>query len=217
MTLTATQKIKWAILRLSSEVGDSPKAVLEGLTPEQLCEHIDSLYQTHLVDQDLHIDLENEFRQGEQETDIPPDHPYNRGLSYYEKKSVAAQMPDGSWVGWIYWYGGGKHSEPEAIDWMGDAYEVTVEEKPVQIIQRTFSRQAGFTVTELMIVITILFCLAALGYSGAIQSAGSPGAITFGLNGMTEERCIGGYKHVVGERGQARQILDGKGHGIPCN
>lgn len=140
MTLTATQKIKWAILKRAADNGDVSKAVLAGLTPEQLAEQIDTLYETRLVQEDLHWDLRNEFREGDQETDIEPEHPFERGLTYYEKKSVAAQMPDGSWVGWIYWYGGGKHSEPEAIDWMSGAYFVNVEEKPVQIIQRTFTK-----------------------------------------------------------------------------
>lgn len=142
MTLTATQKIKWAILKKAADGGDISQAVLAGLTPEQLAEQIDTLYETKLVHEDLHWDLKNEFREGQQETDIEAAHPFERGLTYYEKKSVAAQMPDGSWVGWIYWYGGGKHSEPEAIDWMEHAYDVTVEEKPVTIIQRTFTKVA---------------------------------------------------------------------------
>ncbi len=25
-------------------------------------------------------------------------------------------------VGWTYWFGGGKHGEPESIDWLDDAY-----------------------------------------------------------------------------------------------
>lgn len=27
------------------------------------------------------------------------------------------QAPDGTWVGWTYWYGGGKYAEPSAIPW----------------------------------------------------------------------------------------------------
>jgi hypothetical protein len=40
-------------------------------------------------------------------TDIPA--PSSR---HYEAKSVAKQMSDGTWVGWTFWYGGGKHGEP---------------------------------------------------------------------------------------------------------
>ena len=121
MAMTATQKIKWALIHKAQDNGDVPSTALNGFTVEKLAEQIDHLYDTLLVQQDLQYDLENEFRSGEQETDIEPPHPFERGLPYYEKQSVAAQMPDGSWVGWIYWYGGGKHSEPEAIDWMSDA------------------------------------------------------------------------------------------------
>lgn len=140
MAMTPEQKIKWALIRKAQSNGDVSSTALNGFTVEKLAEQIDHLYDTLLVQQDLHQDLENEFRLGEAHTDIEPTHPFERGLTYYEKKSVAAQMPDGSWVGWIYWYGGGKHSEPEAIDWMSDAYDLTVEEKPVQIIQRTFTK-----------------------------------------------------------------------------
>lgn len=68
---------------------------------------------------DLLQDARSEFRQGEQETEIECD--WSR---HYESKSVAAEMDDGSWVGWTYWYGGGKHGEPEAGDWMEDSYDL---------------------------------------------------------------------------------------------
>ncbi len=34
-------------------------------------------------------------------------------------------MLDGSWVGWTFWYGGGKHGEPGNVPWMEDAYDLT--------------------------------------------------------------------------------------------
>lgn len=214
MTMTPKQKIKGALIRKAQSNGDVSSTALNGFTVEKLAEQIDHLYDTLLVQQDLQYDLENEFRSGQQDTDIEPTHPFERGLTYYEKKSVAAQMPDGSWVGWIYWYGGGKHSEPEAIDWMSDAYFVNVEEKPVQVIQRTFSRAAGFTLIELLIVIAILGIIGAVIMGAA---GGSGGKVSWGVTGMTEERCIAGYKHVVGEGGQARQVMSEEGKGIPCN
>jgi hypothetical protein len=33
---------------------------------------------------------------------------------------------------------------------------------------------------------------------------------------MTESRCIEGYKFIVGQEGQARQILDEFGKGVRC-
>lgn len=65
------------------------------------------------------VDTENELRCSGVPTGLPCD--YSR---HYESKSVAAEMLDGSWVGWTYWHGGGKHGEPELIPWMEDAYEV---------------------------------------------------------------------------------------------
>jgi hypothetical protein len=40
---------------------------------------------------------------------------------HYEGESVAGQLDDGRWVAWIYWHGGGKHSEPESIPWLENA------------------------------------------------------------------------------------------------
>jgi hypothetical protein len=53
------------------------------------------------------------MRGGEEETSLPCP-----GSRLYETKSVAAPMLDGTWVGWTYFYGGGKHGEPEvdAVD-----------------------------------------------------------------------------------------------------
>ena len=37
------------------------------------------------------------------------------------------EMLDGSWVGWTYFFGGGKHGEPSEMPWMEDAYDVATE------------------------------------------------------------------------------------------
>jgi hypothetical protein len=47
-------------------------------------------------------------------------------------------------------------------------------------------------------------------------SQADPGSLSVGLNGMTESRCIDGYKFIVGQDGQARQIMDSVGHGVQC-
>lgn len=75
-------------------------------------------------------------------------------------------------------------------------------------------KQKGFTLIELMVVIAvvIIIALTVLGFTGAPTST-----ISFGINGLTEVRCIEGYKFVVGENGQARQILDEFGKGARCN
>jgi hypothetical protein len=80
-------------------------------------------------------DARSEVRQGEMETDLPC--PSSR---HYESKSVAAKLPDGSWVGWTYWYGGGKHGEPEAIDWIDDAYNLNCTEEEKMVTVRIFAK-----------------------------------------------------------------------------
>ena len=57
---------------------------------------------------------------------------------HYESKSVAKQFGD-KWVGWTYWYGGGKHGEPDMIDWMENAYFVDAREETTVVL--VFSKQ----------------------------------------------------------------------------
>lgn len=97
----------------------------------------DNIVEVWEENDDLVQDELYEFREGEVETGIPSKN-YSR---HYECHEVASQMVDGSWVGWTYWYGGGKHGEPEAMDWMNSAYNLDcVEEEKVMVV-RTFSKK----------------------------------------------------------------------------
>jgi hypothetical protein len=129
MNMTPEQKIKSAILMRAVEAGDT--LIGEPITVE----NVDDLYDENNDDYQLQ-DYVSEMRQGEIETTIP--HEYSR---HYEAKSVAAQASDGSWVGWTYWYGGGKHGEPEEIDWMDSAYELDCVEEEKMVIVRTFAKK----------------------------------------------------------------------------
>lgn len=131
--MTPTQKIKHAIVLadFNSRVGygEAPEPL-----PEITADNIDEVFDERGAEWQLQ-DSTDEFRQGEVETGLPCEWSRN-----YESKAVAAKMPDGSWVGWTYWYGGGKHGEPEAIDWMEDAYALDVVEEEKVVTVRTFSR-----------------------------------------------------------------------------
>lgn len=78
-------------------------------------------------------DYRNEFRYGQEQTDLESD--YNRN---YETKEVAAKMFDGSWIAWTYYFGGGRHGEPEEMDWISYSYEVEMIEKTV--VQKFFNK-----------------------------------------------------------------------------
>ena len=127
--MTAAQKIKATILK-RYEMGEGGP-----LNKEITEKNVDGIFDTLDLGYDI-PEYKNDLRRSlQEETGIECD--YSR---YYDSKSVAGQVFDGSWVGWTYWFGGGKHGEPDAIDWIEDAYSLEVEEKEVTIIKRTFKK-----------------------------------------------------------------------------
>ena len=125
--LTPEQKVKHLILNVIAQWANQP-------APEATPDNIDILFADD-ANADAIQDAKSEIRQGEVETGLPCE--YSR---HYESKSVAAKASDGSWVGWTYWYGGGKHGEPEAIDWIEGAYDLSCFEEERLVTVRTFSK-----------------------------------------------------------------------------
>lgn len=124
--MNAQQKLKHMILSVIAEWDGE-------LLPEVTAENIDDLYDE--AESDQVQDAKSEIRSGEIETGLP-----TQSSRHYECEEVAAQAPDGSWVGWTHWHGGGKHGEPEAIDWMEHAYDLNVTEVEKMTIVRTFAK-----------------------------------------------------------------------------
>lgn len=69
------------------------------------------------------------------------------------------------------------------------------------------------SVIETIIVLVIMLIAGFIVHAAVINGGAN---YTVGLNGITENRCINGYMFVVGERGQARQMVDSEGKGIRC-
>lgn len=124
MNMTPQQKIKHIILNLMADWAKEPR-------PEVTAENVDELYD----DAEDKQDAIYKVREGEVETKLP-----SQFSRHYEAKEVAAKAPDGSWVGWTYWYGGGKWGEPEAIDWMSEAYALNCAEEEKVVVVRTFTK-----------------------------------------------------------------------------
>ncbi len=76
-------------------------------------------------------------------------------------------------------------------------------------------KQRGFTLIEMGVA--IIFGLTIIMFVvGVVNGSAGGNNISWGINGMTESRCIEGYKFIVGQEGQARQILDEFGKGVRC-
>lgn len=129
--MTPEQKIKRHILK------EAGLHVKDGIEIDITSENIDDLWEDGQGEDGCNLqDSLSEFRGSGEETGLSA--PYSR---HYEVDSVGRQLSDGTWVGWAYWYGGGKHGEPEAIDWMEDAYELHVTEKEQTVVVRTFKQK----------------------------------------------------------------------------
>jgi hypothetical protein len=125
--MTPIQKIQHLIINLAFEFkGETAPPVSE--------DNVEDLYD-EIMEEDEGYDAKSEIREGIVKTGQTC-----YGSRHYESESVAAQAPDGTWVGWIYWSGGGKHGEPEEMEWMNDAYDLNCKEEEKMTVHRTFTK-----------------------------------------------------------------------------
>lgn len=129
---TPEQKIRFLVLAATARMSGNTAPDYSAMSGDD----IDSAYG-QLVENDEHWDGKSEVRCGGVATGLKCE--WSR---HYESDAVAAQLPDGSWVGWTYWYGGGKHGEPEAVDWIHGSYDLTCAEEEKVVTVRTFARVA---------------------------------------------------------------------------
>lgn len=120
-------KLKYAILELAAIWND--ETISTTLTEDEVEELWD--------DSDDMYDTISEIRCSGIDTGLPGQ--YSR---HYESEEVAVQCPNGDWVGFTYWSGGGKFGEPDAIDWIQDAYDVDcVSEEKLVMVHTLFSKK----------------------------------------------------------------------------
>lgn len=123
--LTAQQAVKYCILQHDADF--SGICLSDNLDGKK----VDDLFESSGCLQDA----TNEVRQGVYKTHLPCEDSRN-----YESESVCAKAPNGQWVGWTCWSGGGKHGNPEEIDWIEDAYFLDVKETEKVVTVMEFSK-----------------------------------------------------------------------------
>lgn len=77
-------------------------------------------------------------------------------------------------------------------------------------------KQRGITLIEMMVVFVIITVIGLIAAPVIMGVPVSNSNVSWGINGMTESRCIEGYKFIVSQDGSARQILDEFGKGSRC-
>jgi len=124
---------------LAKDVGewvtDEHKYVIDCLSPSNACELVEKLDELGYGDdiQDCKLELRTSYVE---ETDV-----YCETNRHYDSKSVSMYCEDlDKWVGYTFWYGGGKYGEPDAIEWIDGAYFLEVQEKEVVVTQREYKR-----------------------------------------------------------------------------
>lgn len=125
MKFTAPQLLQYAILEQAAIYAG--KQLEPNLTPDQ----VDELWD------DMGDDMGaiDEIRTSGVETGL--DAQYSR---HYESEAVAIQAPNEQWVGFTYWYGGGKHGEPESVEWIDYAYHLHCKEYEKLVTIQEFTK-----------------------------------------------------------------------------
>ena len=139
--MTPEQILKAAILEyVARSIKDDGVDELSLEGPFDTQEKIDAafeLIEEHYLDDEV-SEAESELRGSyTHETGIQTQH-----SRHYESKAVARQFGDKR-VGWTYWYGGGKHGEPESVEWMEHAYFVEVKEETQVVLVFSRTEQEG--------------------------------------------------------------------------
>ncbi len=133
--LTAAQAIQLDILNkvLIEEGIYDPNFTIPDEAIDSIEDYISDTFGVEI--QSAYFDYLYDFRDSGEESNIPCE-----TSRYYESESRATRLSSGEWVGWTYWYGGGKHSYPGEINWLEGAYYLK-EPKPKTIIIYEFEKE----------------------------------------------------------------------------
>ena len=77
----------------------------------------------------------------------------------------------------------------------------------------------GFTLIEIIILVVIVAILFTvfIGIVSTDNTNPKKSTISYGVNGLTEVRCIDNYKFILSSNGDTRQVMDSLGRGVKCD
>lgn len=106
---------------------------------EKLCYQLykETRYETWIGDMDIVREVINEFRESGEEID----NKVQQGR-YYCYQDVAKKITGSNdlYLAWTYYFGGGKHAQPETVEWMEDCYLLRCKEVKETRVVKVFEK-----------------------------------------------------------------------------
>lgn len=114
------ERVKEALDEFKQQFQDAKIADVDEFD-EELCYQLykSTRYYSWIGDMDIVREVINEFRESGEEIDDKVEQD-----RYYCYQDVSRKITglDDLYLGWTYYFGGGKYGEPEEVEWMEDCY-----------------------------------------------------------------------------------------------
>ena len=105
------------------------------LSTELTLDNAEHIYNQNVYEDEIYADTLQEllvdFRYSGTASNLSA--PYSRHFEV----DMHVRLIDGVWIAWPFYYGGGKHAEPDVIEWIGQAKIVEIEREEV-VVRRIF-------------------------------------------------------------------------------